>query len=414
MNRKRLAILTTHPIQYQAPWFRALAAHPDLEVEVFFAHKATPEEQAAAGFGVKFDWDIPLLDGYRFRFLKNVAKRPGLRDFFGLDTPEVGDVVRQGRYDAVLVNGWHYKSAWQGIWACWSTGTPVMVRGDSHLYTPRHWVKRLLKEPLYRWFIPRFDACLAVGRWSREYYLHYGARPERVFFVPHFVDNGWFGRQAARWRSRRSEVRTQFWIEEAAVVFLFVGKFIEIKRPLDFVRALQLCAETGVGVQGLMVGDGPLRAVCEQFARDRGTPVRFAGFLNQSEIARAYAASDVLVLPSAGETWGLAVNEAMACGLPAIVSNQVGCGPDLVEPGSTGDVFPMGDVERLAMAIRVWCDPVRRCGASAAIARKIAGYSIERAVEGTLEALHAVCEKRALAAPRAKHAWPGFDREGNG
>src|SRR6266478_9432078 len=87
--KKRLVILSTHPIQYHSPWFRALAKHPEIELEVWFCHNATPREQAEAGFGIEFDWDVSLLDGYPYRFLKNVAARPGVNSYAGLETPEL-------------------------------------------------------------------------------------------------------------------------------------------------------------------------------------------------------------------------------------------------------------------------------------------------------------------------------------
>jgi len=389
--RKRLAILTTHPIQYHAPWFRALASNAELDLEVLYCHKVTAREQAAAGFGVEFDWDVPLFDGYPHRFLKNVAKHPSLTDFRGLDNPEINKIIENGRYDAVMVSGWHYKSAWQAMRACWKTKTPVMARSDSHLHTKRSTAKRAAKWPFYRSFIPQLDACLAVGKWSRDYFLHFGAKRDRVFIVPHAIDAGYFRREHARWFMQRDELRCQWGIDPNRTVFLFAGKFIEKKRPMDFVRAVHRASRDDGRVAGLMVGDGPLRAACEEFAKASKAQTSFAGFLNQSEITKAYVAADVLILPSdGGETWGLVVNEAMACGLPAIVSDQVGCGPDLIDPGLTGDLFPVGNIKRLAAAMSAWADPARCRAASEVVRGKIKAYSIERAADGVMEAMRAV------------------------
>src|ERR1700730_10023681 len=142
----RLAILSTHPIQYHVAWFRALAARADLEIHVYYCHHATPQEHSRAGFGVEFDWDVPLLEGYPHTFLKNVAGSPGHGGFRGFDTPEIKEVIRRREYDAVLVNGWHYKSAWQAIRACWKRKVPVMARSASHVDTRRHPGKRLIKD----------------------------------------------------------------------------------------------------------------------------------------------------------------------------------------------------------------------------------------------------------------------------
>jgi glycosyltransferase involved in cell wall biosynthesis len=386
----RVAIVTTHPIQYQAPWFRAMAAHPELDLEVFFCHHATPSQQADAGFGVEFDWDLPLLEGYRFCFLKNVAASPSASHFSGLDTPEIGDIIREQRFDAVVNCGWHRKSYWQSFRACWKTRTPVMVRSDSHLRTGRSALKEAVKLPAYRLFIPRMDACLAVGRWSRDYFLHYGARPDRIFLVPHVIDERWFSDHAARLAPCRPQLRAQWKLPDAAVVFVWAAKFIPLKRPLDFLRAINTAARAGSTVYGLMVGDGPLRAESEAFAREHQVPVTFTGFLNQSEIVKAYVAGDALLLLSTEETWGLVVNEAMVCGRPCIVSDKAGCGPDLITP-ETGAVFPLGDVDRLAGLLSKFAadrDGLRAMGEAAA--DKIKQYSTEVAVRGVLEAVHAV------------------------
>jgi glycosyltransferase involved in cell wall biosynthesis len=366
-----------------------LASNPQIDLEVIYCHNATPQEQADAGFSIEFNWDISLLDGYPNRFLKNVATRASLHSFAGLDTPEIREIIDRERFDAVMINGWHYKSAWQTIFACWRSGTALMGRGDSHLHTPRVLLKRTLKWPLYRSFIPRLNACLAVGKWSKEYFLHYGAKPERIFFVPHAVDDGLFNANSAK--QSREEVRRTFGIDPAAVVYLFVGKFIRVKRPIDFVKSIGDAARTNRRLTGLMVGDGPMRQECEEFALRNRIPIRLVGFLNQSKIASAYAAADALVVPSEGETWGVTVNEAMACGLPSFVSDKVGSGPDLIADGKTGACFPVGNREALSALLSEYtANPDKLSCMREGARRKASEYSIPVAVEGVLRALEAV------------------------
>lgn len=397
----RLAIVSTHTIQYHAPWFRGMAAHPDLDVHVYFCHKATPQEQACAGFGVDFDWDVDLLAGYPHSFLQNVAQRVGYGRFTGYDTPEVGRIIREQKYDAVLVNGWNYKSAWQAIWAAWKSGVKVFVRGDSHLHFDRSRSVRLTKRLGYRRFVPRFDACLAPGLWSREYFEHYGARPERIFFVPHVVDTDFMKTESQRLAAARSELRQQWKLGDDSFVFFFVGKFTETKRPLDFVNAVYEAAKQGKHIQGLMVGDGPLRSACEGFVGSNHVPVSFAGFLNQSQIVGAYACGDVLVLPSVGETWGMVVNEAMACGRPSLVSDRVGCGPDLVLPQETGQMFPHGNLAALSSAmINMAANPLHTAEMGRKAQSRLERYSLQAAVDGVLHALEATVGAREVLCPQ--------------
>ncbi len=387
----RLAIMATHPIQYHAPWYRGLVADGRLQIKVFFCHHATAAQQADAGFGVPFEWDVPLLDGYEHEFLTNVAAHPRTSGFNGLDVPGIGESLRKGDFDAVLVNGWNYKAAWQTIWAAKRLGLPVLTRGDSHLHTPRSMLKNCVKKLTYPLMLRAFDGFLDVGQWSREYYLHYGVPQDRVFHVPHVIDEANFRPRDESHQADRDVVRKELNLPGEAVVFLFVGKFIALKNPMAFLRSFKAAFREERTIAALMVGDGPLRRECQDFACRANLPVEFAGFLNQSKLVNAFVAADVLVLPSEHETWGIVVNEAMRCGLPCIVSDQVGCGPDLVAEHGTGAVFPLHDETALASAMVHYArkpEQRRACGVRAKAL--IQDYSIASAGEGTVKSVAAV------------------------
>lgn len=391
--RYKLGVLSTHPVQYYTPLYQALAARPELDVTVYYAHKPTPAQQAD-GFGAAFEWDIPLLDGYRSVFLTNRSRQPGLSGFMGCDTPDIQGIIRREQFDAFLVHGWYNKSYWQAITACWRTRTPVMVRGDSTLnLSPPGW-RKIAKRFTHRMFVPWFAAYLVVGQRAKEYYLAYGADETRMVFSPHFVDNARFAQAVAGIDTRAT--RERFALPAEGMVFLFAGKFIPKKRPLDFVRAVAAANRAVPGAVGLMVGDGPLRPEVETAVRAATAPVRLVGFLNQTEIPAAYAVADVLVLPSdGGETWGLVVNEGMACGLPAVVSDTVGCGPDLVSPGRTGYTYPCGDVAALAEHLSVLAADPGLAGRLGAAARdRVVGYSAAAAAEGVASAVAGVVDRR--------------------
>jgi glycosyltransferase involved in cell wall biosynthesis len=389
----RLAIVTSHPIQYHSPWFRALARATDLEV--FYCHQQDAAGQADAGFGVPFEWDVPLLGGYDHTFLENRSRRPGVFAFNGCDTPEIGRRLRAGRFDACLITGWYLKSYLQALNACRRFGIPAVSRGDSQLATNRPRLWSFAKYVPYRILLNRYAAHLFVGQANREYLEHYGVPPERLFFTPHFVDSGFFAERAfeARQSGRRRALRRSMGMAESDFVLVFVGKLIEKKRPADFVRAIAAARQSGAPVRGLVVGSGPLDTETRHLANSLEAPVSFAGFQNQSALPDYLASADALVLPSdGGETWGLVVNEAMACGLPTIVSSAAGCGRDLIDEGRTGYRFPVGDIDRLAAAIVAVVDLVHnnRGAVWQAVADKIARYSCSSAVAGTLAALDAV------------------------
>jgi len=384
--RRRVAIVATHPIQYQVPWFQALARRPELELKVYYALLPDAAQQGI-GFGVAFQWDIPLLEGYEWEPLPNARARPRLGRFFGSSTPAILGRLREWRPAAVVITGWNAAPLVQALAACGRLRIPAIVRGESNALRRRPVAVRIVHRALLR----RFSACLAIGKANAAFYRTYGIPEARIFPTPYFVDNERFLRAAESLMPRRGELRAGWRVPREATCFAFVGKFEEKKRPLDLVEAMaRLPASRRAHV--LFVGAGALEPQLREAVRSRGSSASFTGFLNQSEIAAAYVAADVLVLPSDfGETWGLVVNEAMACGRAAIVSDRVGCGPDLVEPGATGEVFRFADAESLARAMSVLCEPdrVRRYGA-AAQARVLQSYNVQRAVGGTLAAVDAV------------------------
>lgn len=406
---RRVAVVASHPIQYQAPWFRALARVCDLTV--LFCHRQDGEGQARAGFAEPFEWDVPLLDGYRSEWLENVSGTPGVDRFGGCDTPGIKGRLAQGQFDACIVSGWYLKGYLQAIRACRGLGVPVIVRGDSQLKGTRSRVFSLAKQIPYRWLLQRIDAHLYVGKANYAYLRHFGVRPERLFFAPHFVENDRFAAEAAKARQSGAarSLRERWGATESTAVFLFVGKFIVKKRPADFISAVARLAGKGQDVRGVLVGSGPEDAALRAQAAAVGGPIAFDGFQNQTQIASRYAAADCLVLPSDGrETWGLVVNEAMATGLPAVVSDAVGCGPDLIDGRRTGFTYPVGDVARLSARMR---DAISLRATTArdvreAVLAQVGRYSCEAAVAGTIAALQAVGRGRpgADGVAKAQHA----------
>jgi len=387
-GRIRVALFATHPIQYQVPWFQALAARPELQLKVFFGQVPDAKQQGV-GFGVGFHWDIPMLEGYESETLENVARRPSLGVFGGCDTPQVAQRLRDWKPDLAILTGWQSKMLVQAWWACVRLGVPRIVRGESNAMPARTQWKRTA----HRVWLRGFDRFLAIGKANRDFYLQAGIPEARIHPCPYFVDNWRFAATADPLRERRDELRERWSIPEHATCFLFCGKLIPKKHPLDLLLALQRALAAGVRAHMLIVGDGEMMVQARALVEHQRLPVTFAGFLNQTEIVGAYVAADCLVLPSdTGETWGLVVNEAMACGIPAIVSDQVGCGPDLVSDGVTGATFPMGDVDALAKRlIDLSGNPsALRAMGGAACERVTSHYSVERAVEGTMAAIGAV------------------------
>jgi glycosyltransferase involved in cell wall biosynthesis len=356
----RLAIFTSHPIQYQAPYFRALAATGRVSPTVFFGSRHGLDVSLDVGFGTAFKWDAPLLDGYEHLFLENVARRPDVSRFTGVRAAGLRDALGRGRFDALLVLGWQTMAHVQAVRAAWELGLPVLMRGESTLQRApgtgvRGVARRLLwipvRQRLYRAAFDRVAAFLVIGTRNRDYYRSFGVSDDKCYWAPYGVDNGWFALAEPARSLARERVRRRMGVTDDTVVFASSAKLIARKRPADLIEAVALARAEGVAAHALFIGDGEARSALERRAVEEGVSdaTTIAGFVNQAELPAWYAAADALVLPSdARETWGLVVNEAMAAGLPVVVSDAAGCSPDLVQEAANGFTYPCGDVDALA------------------------------------------------------------------
>jgi len=406
---RRIAVVASHPVQYQAPFFRQLAQRANLTV--FFCQRHEPALERAAGYSDGFSWDVPLTDGYRHEWLTNIAPRPAVDRFSGCNTPDIAERLAERAFDACIVQGWFLKSYAQAILACRRYRVPVLLRGDSQLTTERSAVKRAIKYWPYRALLNAVAGHLVVGAANREYLTHYAVPETKLFDAPHAVDDGWFAAEAqtARVNGGRERERAALAIPVDAKVAVFVGRLVDMKRPLDFIRALA-DSVVPVNLWGLIVGSGPLEREARALADTLGARVRFAGFRNQRSLPAIYAAADMLVLPSDGrETWGLVANEALASGVPVVVSDAAGCARDLAV-GESGRRYRMGQVSQLAAAMASLAEAldIRPRDVADAVRERSAAFGCEAAVAGTLRAVEIVSGSPAsdahghLATPHAR------------
>jgi glycosyltransferase involved in cell wall biosynthesis len=381
--KTRLAIFTSHPIQYQAPWFRAIAASPDIEPKVYFAKVPSAKEQGV-GFGIEFSWDLPLTEGYPYTVLSTRL----MPDFFPRFTRRVATNV-DGELDkfdphVAMVLGWQELTLVQALFACRRRGVPIIIRGESNSKKARPWTV----QTLHKAYIRQVDAAIAIGKSNAAFFEGASLPSSRIASAPYFVDNDFFAERAAAMKGDREALRVGWNIPSSSLCVVFAGKLEPKKRVFDFIEAIRISARANPHIYGLIVGSGVQMSDAERQAS--GLPITFAGFLNQTEIPKAYVAADVIVLPSDfGETWGLVINEAMSTGLPAIVSERVGCADDLVIDGETGFVTPFADPSAIASAItRLANDREELARLGLAASQHVQeSYSLNRAMIGLREAI---------------------------
>lgn len=386
-----LAIVTSHPIQYQAALWRALAAEGRFPFEVWFltAHAVRPSLDRE--FGRTFAWDIDLLEGYPHRFLE-VQEGWRLDRFGGISLRRPWtEMLRARGVTTLWLEGWRFRTLWSAAAAARKAGAALWLRGESHdlgprLRGPRAWARSLALSWLFR----RTDRFLCIGSANRRFYQKAGVPESRLASAPYAVDVARFAAAAGRLRPYRAELRRRWGIAADAFVTLFCGKLIGKKRPLDLVAAARRLARVGDRPHHLLfVGDGELAgALRAALAAPGGPGATMAGFLNQSELPAAFVAADCLVLPSDHrETWGLVVNEGLACGVPPLVSNECGCAEDLGAPLGDAHVFRCGDPEDLAARLA-------RIAAQPPAAQALDALSRRHAPERTAETVAALLSGR--------------------
>jgi len=351
MRKIRLAYLVTHPIQYQAPLLRRIAEDPDIDLTVFYGSDFSTKEFKDAGFDRVITWDVPLLNGYRYEFLPAIGRTDRL-SFWRPFNYGLAKRLKAGRFDALWVHGYARWSHWVAMLMAKTQGTHVMVRDEATLVAgQRGLAKRVAKRMFFLWLKILCDKFLAIGTMNREYYRRYGIGNERIFLVPYAVDNAFFQAKAAAAAACREELRASLGLQKGRPVILYAGKMLERKGPADLLESyirLSPDGSTEPAPYLLFAGDGNLRGSLEERASSLGwNSIKFLGFKNQTELPRYYDLCSVFVLPSLWEPWGLVVNEVMNAGRAVIVSDNVGCGPDLVKNGENGYIFRARSVDGL-------------------------------------------------------------------
>jgi glycosyltransferase involved in cell wall biosynthesis len=398
-SKIRLAYLVTHPIQYQAPLLRRIAAEPGIDLTVFFCSDFSLRSYLDSDFGKMVAWDIPLTGGYRHEILPALGRNDRL-SFWRPFNYGLARRLNKGNFDVLWVHGYNRWFHWLAMAWAKIRGLKVLVRDEATLISAsRHKLKRLLKRLFFLVLRNIGDGFLAIGRLNAEYYRFYGIGADRIFRVPYAVDNAFFrGKaQAAAWE--RENLRQELGLTQGRPIILFASKLSEVKRPGDLLEAYIRMSPDQVREPQpylLFIGDGAQRQALEDRARALPwSSIKFLGFKNQTELPGYYDLCEVLVLPSVFEPWGLVINEVMNAGRAVVVSDQVGCGPELVKSGENGYVYKARDIAGLQEALdKVLSDP-QKCRALGQKSLEIIDkWSIEEDVAGLKKALAYVMKNK--------------------
>lgn len=347
--KKRLAIITTHPIQYNAPLFALLSSRNEIIIKVFYTWgENVLNDKYDPGFEKKIAWDIPLLEGYEYEFVSNRSTKPGSDHFNGIDNPDLIDDVIRWKAEAILVFGWAFKSHLK-LMRYFHGRIPVIFRGDSTWLRTHSSVKNTLRELFLKWVYKHVDFAVYVGNQNEIYFKKCGLKSSQLVFGPHAIDNDRFLGFPEDYITRALDWKRKLGISPEELVIMYAGKLEKIKNPGFIVK---LAKEfIGLPVRFLIVGNGPMEKVLREEAADN-QQVTFIDFQNQLTMPVVYRLCDLFILPSVSETWGLSVNEAMACGRGVLVRDTCGCATDLVIDDYNGFIFKVKEFDRLTKNIK--------------------------------------------------------------
>jgi glycosyltransferase involved in cell wall biosynthesis len=339
---KKLAIITTHPIQYYAPIFKLLHQREHISIKVYYTWGERALDKFDPGFGQKVNWDIPLLDGYPYEWVLNTAQDPGTHHSKGIINPELTEQVNVWSPDAVLFFGWAYKGHLRAI-KYYHNKIPVYFRGDSTLLNEPTGIRGMIKYFALRWVYRHVDHAFYVGTNNKAYFRKYGLREKQLSFAPHAIDNSRFEKD---YSDDATKLRQSLNIKDEEILILYAGKFDHVKNVKILLSAFINLNKDNVKL--LLVGNGPLESELKKLAATgNSSNIHFLDFQNQSYMPVLYQAADLFCLPSVSETWGLAINEAMAGGRAVVTSDKVGCAADLVKGDYNGAVFRSNQVDDL-------------------------------------------------------------------
>ncbi|MCM8799417.1 MAG: glycosyltransferase family 4 protein [Candidatus Omnitrophica bacterium] len=392
-KRYKIAIVISHVIQYMVPLYHRINSHHLVDLTVYFCSDFGMVHKKDRGFGIPVAWDNITLEGLKYKFLKNYSPFPSQDTFFGLINPALLKELKNNKFDAVVVYGYYNISYWLAIFSCFFNKIPLILTGEPP--TPfklrlKRFIMDNLKRLYFPWLLSFSSAILYIGTKSKEFYLSYKRYvkdlEKKMFFCPYSVDNDYFFKKYEYYKDKKDAIKKELGLPLNLPVILFLSKLIKWKRPLLLLKAFKELKKEAVLVY---VGTGYRLKVLKRYvSKYKIKNVFFFGFKNYSEIPKFYSISDVFVLPSLGEAWGLVISEAMCFGLSIITTDKVNSSFDLVRHKENGYIIRSNDSKELKTILdELLSDPSKMKMMGRRSQEIIQSWNYDTYIEGLIKAL---------------------------
>jgi glycosyltransferase involved in cell wall biosynthesis len=392
-KRRPLVIVETHPVQYRAPVYRSVEKRHGIPVEVIYGSDFSVAGYYDKEFRTSFAWDVDLIGGSACRFLSRVAQG-GAASVDAVSAEGLGQELRKTGAGAVLLTGYQPSFHLSAFYQAWRSGYPILFRAETtdHAQT-RNCFKVQLRDRGLRQLYSLCKRVLPIGSRSYDHYRRLGVRADKMVLSPYCVDTTPFQCGERDRDEFRTSFRRDLRIPDNHIAVLFSGKLSVRKGVHVLVDAVKsMPPQLRDKVVLLFLGDGSERgALSERCSAAPGIRTEFIGFRNQSQMSPYYHAADLMTLPSiVAETWGLVVNEALHHGLPCVVTDAVGCAPDLIESGVTGEVAAAGSSESLSAALCRAAEYPKNEDRRNSCRTKVSRFTVETAADGIAAAYQTV------------------------
>lgn len=344
MQKKKVGIIISNPIDHEIPLFQNLALFNDIDLTVIFLDKEGIKNFNAFGL-TNINYGVDVLEGYKYTFLKNISPFKSLR--WKYINPSISKYLRNNRFDVVISYGYNSITTLIALVVCNRIKVPILLRTEAESVQRISGKKKLIREFILPFIYRKYNGFLSLCKANADHYIKYHVSPDIIWDVPQTIlYNNFFKIQ-----NPALNLRERFSIPEKDVVFIYGSKLRNEKRPEDVIKAFCSLGEN-VEAHLVVLSDGPLRKKCESLvaSTNKSHKVTFTGYLDFNLLIGIYQSSDVLIA-SSSETVGSVLFQGLTAGLAIVSSDKIAGWFDIIEPGLNGLIYQYGVVEDLATKI---------------------------------------------------------------
>ncbi len=291
----------------------------------------------------QMDFDYEILDNFALRFAGK-----DLNTFF--INPKIKEIIEKENPDKIISFGWDNWAAYVGAHWCKKNKKSFALWCGSTKHE-KSW-RRTLLYPMVKYIINRSNEFIAYGTRAKEYLILLGAEQKKIRIFYNTVDVDYFKKKSEKFsRKEKNDLKEKLGIKTDKTI-LFSGQLIERKGIFELLKGFKNYQKINRGTSLLIIGEGREKEKMEEIIKSQNIKsIIFADFIQYEDLYKYYAISDLLILPSREEVWGLVVNEAMACGLPVVTTQETGASVDLIEEGENGFTISSNNPKAITQAI---------------------------------------------------------------